>query len=245
MLVQEVFDALRHGELSQLAIATSDDGNIPREKYPALLSHLQLGLTALYRRFLLREGRMRLVMIPGVTDYQLTREYAQSNSRSRKPVKYLHDQADPFMDDLLKLERVLTDAEYELALNVERDPWSAFTPATTRLRLPRALTEQSSDLPMLLKTADLTLVYRANHPKIDVEDFDVEATTIELPDAYLEPLLYFIAARVHTPIGTPNEGQVGMNWVARYEASCRELENQGLDIDQGGANDRVYRKGWA
>jgi hypothetical protein len=245
MLIQEVFDALRHGELSQLAIATGDDGNIPRAKYPALLSHLQLGLTALYRRFLLREGRMRLVMIPGTTLYQLNREYAQSNTRSRKPVKYLHDQAEPFMDELMKLERVLTDAEYEINLNVERDPWSAFTPTTTSLRLPKALTEQKSDVPLHLKTADLTLVYRANHPKIDVEDFDIDSTTIDLPETYLEPLLYFIAARVHTPIGTPNEGQVGMNWVARYEAACRELENQGLDIEQGGANERLYRNGWA
>jgi hypothetical protein len=244
MLVQEVFDSLRFGELSQLSIATSETGGISPEKYPTLLSHLQLGLTALYTRFTLREGRMRLELQPGVTVYQLTPAYAKSNRQSRQLVKYLDDLSEPFTGELLKLERVLTDADLDLPLNVERDPWSVFTPKASALRVPKALNDQAPDLPTMLRTTGLTLVYRANHPKINVEDFDLESTSIDLPDAYLEPLLYFIAARVHNPVGANNEGQVGMSWTSRYEAACRALENEGLDLDRGGHNDRLQRNGW-
>lgn len=244
MRVQEVFNALQYGELSQLSIV-QESGAIDPAKYPALLSHLQLGLTALYKRFNLREGRMRLVLQPGQAVYPLTRQFAKSNRLSKQPVKYLEDLADPYLDELLKLERVLTDGGHEMNINLERDPWSVTTPRTAVLRVPEALCNQGPDLPEVLKTAGLVLVYRANHPKIDVEDFDVESTSIDLPDAYLDPLLYYIAARVHNPVGASNEGQVGISWTARYENACKELEAQNLDIDQAGENSRAQRNGWA
>jgi hypothetical protein len=240
MLIQQVFDALKYGELSQLAIASQLDA-----EYPKLLSHMQLGLTSLHKRFNLKQGALRLVLQPGQTSYALTRVYAVSNTRSRAPVRYLEDSVRwPFMDDLLKVESVKTDAGETLPLNEEGNEWSVITPKDTLLEIPALLAAQGNDLPDWAKTTKLHLVYRANHPKIDVENFDIEFTQIDLPESHLEPLLYFIAARVHAPVGAGNEGQVGMNWTARYEAACRELEGQGLQIDKGGENTRLARNGW-
>lgn len=247
MKINEVFDALRFGELSQLSLATADDGDIPESKYPMLLSHIQLGLTALHKRFPLREGRVTLTLQPGQAEYKLTADYALTNRYARMPVKYLDDTAEPFRDTMLKLERIILDSGRDLPLNQEGNQWSAFTPRLNFLRLPDELVAQGSDIPDWLKTEKLVLVFRDNHPKIDVEDFDIEDSTIDLPDSHLEPLLYYVAARVHNPIGTvgpSNEGQVGMSWSARYEAACKELEGTNLRVDRVADNTRLERNGW-
>lgn len=222
MLIQEVFDQLRYGELSQVGLVDADTGVIPTTKHAALLGHLQMALTALHKRFKIREER-DTITLTGVVTYALP-------------------------DDLLRLEQVMTAEGKPIAINEEDNPYSVFTPKLRTLRLSEELAAQGADLPDELKTASLQIVYRANHPAIDVEDFDLEETEVELPETYLEPLLFYIAARVHNPIGSigqSNEGQVGISWSARYEQACQDIEQMGLQPNTAYYQDRLSRNGWA
>jgi len=244
MKVQEVFDQLRYGELSQLSIGTSAAGDIAEADYPKLLAHVSLGLTSLYKRFHLKENRVVLSLQPDQVRYSITSPYAVT-ARSRQTVRYLLDTASaPFRDDLLKIEQVFTEGGLELPLNDKAQPYGCTTPATTVLEVALAVVNQDMNLPDEWKTDQLELVYRASHPKIDVENFDLEYTQIELPEAYLEALLLFVASRIHNPIGAATEGQVGNNYFARYEAACQQLEQQNLQIDQGSQYDKLSARGW-
>ena len=247
MKLSEIFSQLTFGELSQLALGGGEDGEIPESKYEQVLFHVNLGLTDLYKRFPLKEGRITVQLQPGRITYPLTSAYAVSTRRSKEPVRYILDsEDDPFQDDIFKVERVLTDKQYELGLNDEADLMACMTPSATVLRVPRPIVEQGNDLPNHLKTSKLEVVYRANHPKIvkPMGYFDPSRVEVELPYSHLEALLYFIASRVHNPTGMVNEFHMGNSYAAKYEMACEQLETLNLRVDQGGHNTRLRDKGW-
>ncbi len=225
MNLQDVFDQLTFGELSQLSIGGGEAGAISEANYPRVLAHINLGLTALYKRFPLKEGRVSVTLAPGQLLYPLS----------------------AVAPDLLKIEQVRTDGKDELPLNDESDEYSVFTPVASTLRVPDIVVAQSIDLPDWLKTINLEVVYRANHPKVvqRLGYFDPKRERLQLPDTHFEPLLLFVASRAMTPMGAGQfEGQGGNNYFAKYEAACAQLEATNLRVDQGAQNSRLHRNGW-
>lgn len=235
MQLQEIFDQLSAGEFSQLSIGGAPQGVIDERNHARVVGHINLGLTALYRRFNLKEGKLILRLQEGQTKYQLHSKFAVAGD-SDEPVRYIIDsEADPFRDDIIKVEKVLADGK-PLGLNDAADPDSVTTPTSLTLEVPASLGVQ-----------DLTVVYRGNHPKLVVEDgyIDTEDTWVELPETHLMALLYYVASRVHNPIGMSNEFHAGNSYAAKYEAECRELEGKGLQVDLTQSNERLRRNGWA
>jgi hypothetical protein len=247
MKLSEIFMQLTHGELSQLSLGGSEAGEISEANYPKIVSHVNLALTALYKRFPLKEGQLTVALQAGRSTYPLTSSYAAANRRSRESVKFILDtQAEPFENDIHKIERVYTDTGFELGLNDEADMYSCFTPTATTLRVPLAVVAESADLPQELKTTNLVVVYRANHPPITISLglFEPERVEVDLPYSHLEPLLYYVASRVNNPTGMTNEFHAGNSYAAKYELSCAELERINLRVDQGSQNTRLERNGW-
>lgn len=225
MTLQDIFDQLTYGELSQLSIGGGEAGAISEANYGRVLAHINLALTALYKRFPLKEDRVRIPVVHNQLVYP-TLIVAPS---------------------LLKIERVLTDTDFELALNDEADAYSVFTPTASSLRVPADIVNQIVDLPDRYKTAGLMVVYRANHPKIvqSLGYFDPTRVKVQLPDSHMEPLLLYVASRMNTPMGTGQfEGQAGNNYYAKYEASCQSIETSNLKVDQGSQNTRLRSNGW-
>lgn len=236
MKLSEIFSQLTHGEFSQLSIGGGDKGEIQEENYAAVIGHINLGLTAIFRRFPLKEGRITLRPQAEQRDYLLASRFAVSNTRSREAVRYLIDSAAlPFKEDtLIKVERVLDLDEEEVLLNVEGDPESCFTPAFNIIRIPKEATN------------DLILVYRQNHPQIVISGgyIDVARTEVDLPYTYLDALLYFVASRAHNPVGMQNEFHKGNSYYAKFEAVCAELERNNVKPDSTHDNGRLARGGW-
>ena len=247
MTLQDIFDQLKYGELSQISIGGNDQGVLDENNWEPLIAHINLGLMALYKRFFLKEGRVTVKLLPDKTRYLLHSDYSVLSQRRPAEEKYILDTADNrFDDDILKVEEVMTDAGFTLFLNNAASPYSVFTPTTYSLRVPSVIVNQGNDLPDTLKTENLELVYRANHPKIVVPlgYFDPDRVEIELPASHLEALLFYVASRVSNPIGMTNEFHAGNSWFARYEQACLELENKNLQIDQGMQHTRFERNGW-
>lgn len=247
MKLKEIFDQLTYGELSQLSIGGGEAGEIAPKNYDRMLAHINLGLTALYKRFPLKEGRLTLALQQGRLTYPINSKYAVSSRTSREPVRYIEDTTtEPFKDDIHKIERVYGTSGIEFGLNDIEDPFSMHTPTAAVLRVPASIVTPPTELDDQLKTTTLTVVYRANHALIvgDGEDLDPESVEIELPYSHLEPLLYFVAARVHTPTGMTNEANMGNTYAAKYEQACQEIETRNLRVDQGSQPDRLTRNGW-
>jgi hypothetical protein len=247
MKLTEVFNQLTTGELSQLSIGGAEAGQIAETDYVKVVNHINLGLTALYKRFYLKEGRVDLNMVSGRSVYPIHSRYAVSNTKSKEPVKYLLDSSvEKFQDDILKIESVLTDAGFEIPLNDATDVMSITTTSPTILRIPAALINQGADLPDEYKTSKLTVVFRANHPIIDTSSFvfDPETIELELPESHLEPLLLYVASRATMPTGMVNEFNAGNNYASKFELSCQQLEAYNFHIDRNTTNQKLLRNGW-
>ena len=248
MKLAEIFAQLTHGELSQISLGGAAAGEINSASYLQLVSHVNLGLTALHKRFPIKENRLVLKLTQGEINYPLKSSYAVNGKASYVPVRTIQDTVlAPFKDDILKVERVLTDLDWELGLNNESDKYSVFTPAFNSLRIHKDLVTESIDLPTWLRTASLTVVYRANHSILTADD-DIDSpedVEINLPDSYMEPLLYFIASRIMNPIGSgQGEMNMGNNYAAKYEQACQALELTNLRVDQGSQSTNLQRNGW-
>ena len=247
MKLIEVFNQLTYGELSQMSIGGIENGEINENNYYAILSHINLGLTALYKRFPLKEGRLTLALKQGRFTYPVTSTYAVNNTKSAELVRYIEDTStEKFVDDIHKIESVFTDTGFELALNNEADMYSVRTPSATVLSVPPVIVANGADLPDEYKTSKLTVVYRANHPIIDQDagSFDPSTYEVQLPYSHLEALLYFVASRINNPIGMVNEFHAGSSYAAKYEQACQQLEVSNMRVDQFSQPDRISRNGW-
>lgn len=268
MKLREIFDSLTYGELSQLNIGGAKEGFIDDSNYDRMLTHVNLGLTALHRRFLLKEGSLALALTPGLYLYDLHSDHAIStegiglgldlleldgeipvvDTSTPEDAQYiLDDLRAPFQDNLIKVERVKTAAGVELGLNDLSDHYAVRTLKANRLLVPRAIVDGDSGLPACYKTSLLEVFYRANHPFIapGAGLYDANQVEIDLPQTHVEALLYFIASRTHNPLGAANGFHAGSDYYAKFLAACAELENQGLAIDQGSSDDKLRSRGWA
>lgn len=218
MKLSEVFSQLAYGELSQLGLIDSDTGLIAAGKKPQVVSNITLGLTALYKRFNLKEGSVVVPLVTNQVLYTLT------------------------PTDILKVEKVLTDDEYELGLNDGSSVYSCSTPSAGVLRLPSCMVMDGEDAPEDLITDNVTVVYRANHPVLALASADT--VDLELPYSHLEALVLYVASRMHNPIGMTNEFHAGNSYAAKYEKACLELEVKDLQIDTMFQNTGISRGGW-
>jgi len=234
MLLSEVFSQLTHGELSQVHIGGAETVGVVPENYAAFIAHINLALTALYTRFPLKEGTLYIDRLPGLKTYVLDSKYQTGNRYSREISRYIQE-VPVFQDDLFKVERVYDTDDVEQGLNDESDATSIQSPTMKTLVIPEASL-----------VTGLRVVYRASHPKLFIDDgeLDPEEVEVELPYSHLEALLLFVASRIMNPVGMSAEFHDGNNYAAKYEQACQRLENQNMRLDKVTNNDRITRNGW-
>lgn len=237
MKLSEIFTQLSLGELSQISLGGLPAGELNSLGQDKLVAHINLGLLALYKRFNLKEGRLAFTLETGRVLYPLNTD---------GDVQFLEVDGVEFADDILKVEKVLTDDGFEIGLNDSTDPYSCFTPTATSLRVSAYVAGQMFDILDEYKTSSLTVVYRASHPIIVKrgDNFNASRVDVELPYSHLDPLLLFVASRIHNPIGMANEFHAGNSYAAKYEKACLELEFKNLQVDQGSQNSRLVSNGW-
>jgi hypothetical protein len=239
MTLEDIYEYLATGELAQVIMGSSAEGNemeVPKARYRQLRSAIQLGLTDLHKRFLIREETLTVDTTMGPGTYYLLPDYAESNARSKQPVKYILDGANPFKDDLLKVARMYDDTNTELVLNVLGDDKAILTPSNTSFILPETST-----------TAFITVVYHANHPQINKVLADTAPSTvkIDLEHIYLHALTLFVASRVMNPIGLSGETfHEGNNYFSKYLNAVQELSAQGMAVTRTSTHVERMDPGW-
>lgn len=242
-----IFEQLTHGELSQVALGGAGPGEIVEANFRHVGNHVLLGLTALYKRFSLKQSQLILELQHDQLTYPLHSKFAVNGKNSQEPVRYIKDSlALPFVDDIIKIQKITGDSGWDFNLNDYTDEYSIVTPTMESIRVPLDVVNPPNELPKQYLTTKLVIEYAANHPNFmpKLGYFDPQLTTIELPDTHTQALLYFVASRVHNPIGMGQEFNAGNNWAARYEAECQRLEADGAEIDSTAGNTRAGRGGW-
>lgn len=235
MTLLDILKDLTYGELSGLAIGNliiDESENEPDPHvYERVVGYINLGLKEIYKRFFLRSKEIYVQQYDQITTYKLHSAFAQTNTASTEPIKYIMDTVDdPFEDDILKIEEVYDEEGNKLALNDVTDELSIFTPSFRHIQIPNPNNENM-----------LAVQYRACHPKISTslatEPEDVE---VELPNSLHVALLQYVGYRAN--IRTNMEKSADF-W-QQFEKSCLHVDRLGLEVQGEPGDWRFDQHGW-
>ncbi len=232
MKLSELFDQLVYGELANTVIGKQ---GISVNNYPSMITHINLGLYELYKRFNLKKDSVIVQQFAAIKEYSLNSKYSLSNTDSLEAIRYIVDNTGkPFTDNILKIETIVnTLDDVPFALNQFNDPDSINLINLTSFTVPKPVDE------LLIK-----VVYRANHQRILVETLDPLNQEIELPITHLEALLYYIASRYHGSLPSVDGVNEGNNYVGKFERSCLKISELGLVNKEEDTNYRIHSNGW-
>ena len=236
MKLAEIFDQLTFGELAQHYIGGREEhGAVQPEHYWALIPHINLAMTKLYTRFPLRTEEAIIELSSTKTLYKLHTDYAQTNTTSTAPLKYIADSASaPFENNLISIRAIYNELGEEYILNDESSWKAIMTPSYNIIQHPFPDDENI-----------MHVVYQAGPTKIALAvGGDPREYEIELPDALLEALLYFVASRLHTGLIVQEVEGTNNNYRQLYEQSCQKAEELGLFRDTNWGNTKFINHGW-
>lgn len=236
MKLSEVFQMLQYGELANLSLSGDIDepSGIRVEDYPVLISHINLCLTDLHTKFNLREKEVVIQQYDEVSYYELDVKYAQSNTDSNEPIKYISDsEYAPFIGDVLRINAAFNEVGCEIPINDENDCNSIFLNSYKRVQVPNPSDENA-----------IWLTYRANHPKLDMSSPDLDAE-VELPAYCIEALLSYVASRVHGQRTSQEAQATAVNLMAKYNLICDQIEEKNvLHNSPSNTNFKLGDRGW-
>jgi len=235
MTLLDILKDLTYGELAGLAIGNLLPGEFDNEpdphEYEQIVSHINLGLKEIYKRFFLRSREIEIQEYEQFTSYKLHSDFAQSNVASLEPIKYIIDTVDdPFQDDILKIEEVYDEEGTKLSMNDITDEYSVFTPAYNIVQIPYPNNANTfSDQ------------YRACHPKVPVTlATDPDTVEIELPNSLHIALLQYVGYRANL---RTNPERSADYW-QQFEKTCAHVERLGLEVQGEPGDWRFDEHGW-
>jgi len=236
MRLSQLFDLLNYGELSQLSITGNDQGIIDQSNQAAIITHLNLALLELYKRFPIKTGEVTVQTLSYLSDYRLDSRYAYTNPYQTDDIaypKYIMDTPfDPFTDDVLVIEEVADEAGDLYTVNDENDCNSIMIMDYNAINVANPGLE-----------AALFVQYRAAPPKIDPNTtLSYDEIVVPITDQYLEPLLNYIAYRSFAAFNMNNPEAV--SYYAKFEASCGLIRQEGLRHKVARSNEKLECNGW-
>ncbi|NRA77128.1 MAG: hypothetical protein HRU18_02875 [Pseudoalteromonas sp.] len=234
MLLKELIRQLVFGELSTLALVEDNDLGELQGGYEAIMPHINLALSSVHKRLHLREESVTLRQSASINKYFLSTKYAVSNTGSAAS-KYLIDSAgDPFLGNSLKIIGIELDG-VKIPLNDRSIDNPILLPTPNSIRIVKPVEGQ-----------EVVVTFRADHPNVDVLTFDPDTEELDIPDFVLEPMLYFIASRVHASYPSISEGMDdSYKYRQKYEAAMKEISDHGLVDTSSNSNNKLEINGWA
>lgn len=218
MQLADIFEQLTYGELKQFSIGGFEQGGIQPENYPEVITHINMGMTALYAKFPIYEREVGIQQQEGNTLYELDSKYSVSAADPTVLNPYIIDTVEkPFLDDVMRIYEAYDELGEPLPLNDLDDDTSLFTPSYDSIQIPYPVA-----------TNMIFIVYRASHVNIPLDITDPSTVEVELPIVLQEALLSYVASRVHGSKTGDTGMQESLNLLAKYERICDIVEEKNL-----------------
>ena len=232
--LEDIFDQLAYGEFLSLDLGADGCKGISVDDYPKIAVHINLALTELYKRFNLKMNKVTIQLFSEVTDYKIHSIYAQSNTESKEPIKWIADLVGPpYKDDLLKIERVYNELGCELTLNDPSDCCTINTPEYNVIQYNYPDDENT-----------LLVKYRAAPEYIPTKKLIPENVYVNIPLSLVEALLWYVAGRIMTNLNLAGDIGEGNNYTMKFEKSVQEVKLAGLINFEKATNLKPEKREW-
>jgi hypothetical protein len=232
MNVEQMYEALSYGELSNLALSGEGSGLILDEKKPQVLLALNEGLLRLHTKFVLREKEVIIEMVRHITNYHLLARFAHYTTPVVERWTYIRDMPnDRFVEDVLKVTGAYNTYGQALPLNDSEQDLSIFTPQLNMVQIPRPVHGSA-----------VSLLYQARHAELLL---DTPEQDILVPDSLMGALRAYLAYKIYSQLGTQEATVKAVEHMNTYEAICNEVETHGMTLgNPSTTNVRFDKRGW-
>lgn len=254
MFLQDVHDQLAAAELSKLFMGGDDSGVLNPDDVPKINRIIQAGITELYARFTIKEGEVLVKTQVGKVRYELTP--ANSITTGNPDAFILDSVYDPFLGDITQIISVTAEDGHTVRLHEDVQVAKTYG-APIQLVGLASLTHGhlSVSTPtyntLLFKSGhtggNVLVRYKAKPKPLDFS-LPAENVIIELPDHFLQALVYYVAHRLYNPMGAETIGRgmfhEGNNYAAKYKEACDALK---VDLPSNGTTGEMsafHRGGW-
>jgi len=235
--LQELFDDLAYGEFANMAIGNSVAGAIPPNKYPKVVSLINLGLLDLYSRFILKRKECVIHQREYKTLYYIRPPYI-GDPFGIDPEIYIDGTVeDPPANDIIKFIEAYDEAGNELHINDARYPLDIFIPEPDVIKMVPADP---------LKV--VSLVYQASYPRVIIDGtFDPMVYPLYFPGFLKTALLSHVASRLF--VGKESKAAEGVTnlsntFLYRYESECAKIEKLSLVPMVDDEAEQFTNNGW-
>jgi hypothetical protein len=235
MLLRDVIEELRLGELSGANLGENEVEGISPFNYEKLTNYVNAALLAIYTRLPLRIRQVIVEADSTITIYKFDSKYAQTNSTSLEPIKYLNDLLDPFDNSLLKIDEVFDEYGNEMVLDDLSNQFSLFRPSLTSLQIPYPVTG-----------ASYSVIYRSSHEKL-AYNVDVDLLLdqiVDLPNTYMPAIINYVLYKYRTTFDTQESQQSAMVAMQLFEQSIEMLKSFGLTPEDNLTSTKLEQNGW-
>lgn len=254
MFLNEVHDQLASAEFSKMHMGGDGSGELNPTEIPRINRIIQAGIADLYTKFSIKEGELLLRTKIGKTKYELT---PANSVTSGDPYAFIIDSIDnPYLGDILQIVSVTSDTGHSIRLNEDVQVSRTLTHNTELVGLA-SLTQGhiSAFLPSYNvlqfnsghNGGDVLVRYKAKPKPLDTS-LAPDNVFIELPDHYLQALVYYVAHRLTNPMGSETIGRgmfhEGNNYAAKYKEACDSLKMDLASIATTGYMSNFERGGW-
>lgn len=235
MKIKRIIEHLQNGVLSKINLGGNTEMGITSYNYPTVISAIELGLLELNQLFNLQQREVFLKQEDHIYVYHLDVKYAQTNTASTEPYKYILDSVNnPFNGDILRIESVYDELGREFSLNDSSNCDSLYTPSLTSIQVPRPNKENS-----------LSVIYSAGSVELRKTGADVLEQEVYLPNVLLQPLLMFVASQVVLGKDSLEAKNESMVFERRYKEALTLAMNYGAKVTDNTLNMNVGRNKWA
>jgi hypothetical protein len=218
MTANEVMVLARSGELRQLGSSIKDDD-------ATLITFINLGLTEIYKRFVLKTDEAIITLADGKNIYKLDGTDADVSMGTGEYMYLISAYEDgDANNDYTTDDRVLP-------INSEDDNYSINT-----------VTYNEVQIPLVTSGAFVSLIYAAKPTKVTVGTLDAE---LDIPDTLIDPLLEYIGYRGYKGMGDRGQSEDDILFL-RFEQSCDRVRELGVAIapDDLSMNERLNDRGF-
>ena len=235
MNVQDLFQQLSYGELSNLSMAQQVPGQISADQQAKVLIAVNNALMRLYSRFILREKDVVIEMQSGVTNYHLLSRYSETGYVPGGQITYPYIKdlnKEPFTEDVIRILSVFSSTGEELPLNDMDHPKSVFTPQLGVLQVPKPTPGQA-----------LGVVYQARPEKLELGNFSSQ--NVPIPETLEEALKAYVGYKIFAAINSQEATAKAADFLGIFESICSEVEAKDLVANSvSNTNTRFIKGGW-
>ena len=237
MTLTDIFNLLQYGELANVSISGGIDAakGISSNDWPILITHINMAMTDMHTKLNLKEREVTVTQMEILSYYKLHSDHAESTPIVGDKIKYIEDSVEaPFLDDIIRINDIFNVEGKTYAINDESDEYSLYLPKHDIVQVPYPIEGQP-----------LHIMYKATHPKIALDITDPDSIEIDIPEYCVEPLLAYVASRVHASRITPEAQALSVNLLGKYTLMLTELKTYNVfHNDPNNTNIKLGDRGW-